>query len=243
MKRWIYVLIVMLSLNGCSAGKEKTITYEEDGYTYSDDASDFVLVSEAVPDVILEIRYYSTYNFVGDRIDGYEEPAALLTKEAARALKEVSDELLTKGYRLKIFDAYRPQKAVTHFVNWSLDSEDTRMKEYFYPELEKDVLFPLGYISAHSGHSRGSTVDLTLFDMTSGREVDMGGTFDYFGELSHPEYMDITEEQYANRMLLREVMINHGFMPIEEEWWHFTLENEPYPDTYFTFPVSSHSVK
>ncbi|MBR2825823.1 MAG: M15 family metallopeptidase [Solobacterium sp.] len=210
---------------------------------YSNDSSGFVLLSEAVPDVILEIRYYSTYNFVGERIDGYEEPIALITKEAAQALKEVSDELIEKGYRLKVFDAYRPQKAVNHFVKWAQDPSDTKMKEYFYPELEKDVLFPLGYIMEHSGHSRGSTIDLTLFDMTLEKEVDMGGTFDYFGELSHPDYKGITEEQYNNRMLLREVMIKHGFKPLEEEWWHFTLEDEPYPDTYFTFPVNSNSIK
>ena len=208
----------------------------------SDDPSDFVLLSEAVPDAILEIRYYSTYNFVGDRIDGYEEPLAMLTAEAAAALRKVSDELLGMGYRLKIFDAYRPQMAVTHFMNWALDTEDTRMKEYFYPDLEKDLLFPQGYIAEHSGHSRGSTVDLTLFDMNTEREVDMGGTFDFFGELSHPDYTGVTEEQYAMRMLLREVMIRHGFRPLEEEWWHFTLENEPYPDTYFTFPINSDSL-
>ena len=208
----------------------------------SDDSSDFVLLSEAVPDVILEIRYYSTYNFVGERIDGYEEPLAMLTAEAAAALKEASDELAGMGYRLKIFDAYRPQMAVTNFMNWALDPEDTRMKEYFYPELEKDVLFPQGYIAEHSGHSRGSTVDLTLFDMTTEREVDMGGTFDYFGQLSHPDYTEITEEQYAMRMLLREVMVKHGFRPLEEEWWHFTLEDEPYPNTYFTFPINSDSL-
>ena len=208
----------------------------------SDDSSDFVLLSEVVPDAILEIRYYSTYNFVGDRINGYEEPLAMLTAEAADALREVSDELMGMGYRLKIFDAYRPQMAVTHFMNWALDTEDTRMKAYFYPELDKDVLFPQGYIAEHSGHSRGSTVDLTLFDMTTEREVDMGGTFDYFGELSHPDYTGITEEQYANRMILREVMLKHGFKPLAEEWWHFTLENEPYPNTYFTFPINSDSI-
>ncbi len=230
----------LLGLAAFSANEEPAAA--EDGVILSDDASDFVLLSEAVPDAILEIRYYSTYNFVGDRIDGYEEPVALLTKEAAAALKEVSDDLVEQGYRLKIFDAYRPQMAVTHFMNWALDTDDVRMKEYFYPELEKDVLFPLGYIAEHSGHSRGSTVDLTLFDMTTEREVDMGGTFDWFGELSHPDYTDITEEQYANRMVLREAMLAHGFKPLEEEWWHFTLEDEPYPDTYFTFPVSSTSV-
>ena len=219
------------------------ITIAPDGRKLSDDASDFVLLSEAVPDAILEIRYYSTYNFVGERIDGYEEPLAILTKEAAMALKEVSDDLVEQGYRLKIFDAYRPQKAVDHFMEWALDAEDVRMKRYFYPELEKDVLFPLGYIAEYSGHSRGSTVDLTLFDMTTEKEVDMGGTFDYFGELSHPSYMDITEEQYQNRMILRDAMLAHGFKPIEEEWWHFTLADEPYTDIYFTFPVNSESVE
>ena len=215
----------------------------EDGTVLSDDASDFVLLSDAVPDAILEIRYYSTYNFVGARIDGYEEPVALLTKEAAAALKEVSDDVIAQGYRLKIYDAYRPQKAVDHFVRWAEDTADVKMKEYFYPDLEKDVLFPLGYIAEHSGHSRGSTVDLTLFDMKTEKEADMGGTFDFFGELSHPDYKDITEEQYANRMILREAMLRHGFKPLDEEWWHFTLENEPYPDTYFTFPVCRDSVQ
>ena len=214
----------------------------EDGRKLSNDSSDFVLLSEAVPDAILEIRYYSTYNFVGDRIDGYEEPVALLTKEAAKALQEVSEEVMAKGYRLKIYDAYRPQMAVDNFMAWALDADDTRMKEYFYPELDKTVLFPQGYIAEHSGHSRGSTVDLTLFDMETEKEVDMGGTFDYFGELSHPDYTDITDEQYANRMILREAMLNHGFKPLDEEWWHFTLKDEPFPDTYFTFPVNSESV-
>ena len=223
--------------------EEVTEVISEDGIKLSNDASDFVLLSEAVPDVILEIRYYSTYNFVGDRIDGYEEPVALLTKEAAAALKDASDELISLGYRLKIYDAYRPQKAVTNFANWAQDAGDTRMKEYFYPDLEKDVLFPQGYIAAHSGHSRGSTVDLTLFDMKTEKELDMGGTFDFFGELSHPDYTDITEQQYANRMLLREVMLKHGFKPLAEAWWHFTLADEPYPDTYFTFPVNSDSVR
>lgn len=209
----------------------------------SSDASDFVLLSEEVPDAILEIRYYSTYNFIGDRIDGYEEPVALLTKEAASALKEVSDDLKDQGYRLKIYDAYRPQEAVDHFVDWASDEEDDRMKAYFYPDLEKEDLFPSGYIAEYSGHSRGSTVDLTLFDMKEEKEVDMGGTFDFFGEISHPDYKEITEEQYENRMLLQEAMTSHGFKGVETEWWHFTLEEEPYPDTYFTFPVNSDSVE
>ena len=205
----------------------------------SDDSSGFVMLSEAVPDAILEIRYYSTYNFVGARIDGYEEPVAMLTKEAAQALKKVSDELITKGYRLKIYDAYRPQRAVTHFANWAKDLDDTKMKKYFYPDLDKSVLFKQGYIAYKSGHSRGSTLDLTLFDMNTEKEADMGGTFDFFGELSHPDYKNITEEQYNNRMILREAMMKHGFKPLAEEWWHFTLKDEPYPDTYFTFPVKT----
>lgn len=197
----------------------------------------FVHLAEAVPDAILEIRYYSTYNFVGDRIDGYEKPVALLTKEAAEALKAVSDDVKAQGYRLKIYDAYRPQRAVTHFMNWAKETSDTRMKEYFYPNLDKSVLFDQGYIAEKSGHSRGSTVDLTLFDMRTEKEVDMGGTFDWFGIESHPDYTQITEEQYANRMILREAMLRHGFKPLEEEWWHFTLKEEPYPDTYFDYPV------
>lgn len=202
------------------------------------DSSGFVVLSDVVPDIIQEIRYFSTYNFVGDRIDGYNEPMALMTREAALALKAVSDELKAKGYRLKIYDAYRPQRAVTNFVKWAENLNDKRMKDYFYPEVEKNRLFAEGYIAAKSGHSRGSTVDLTLFDMTTGKEVDMGGTFDYFGLLSHPDYKgNLTDQQRKNRWILREAMLRHGFKPLAEEWWHFTLRDEPYPDTYFDFPM------
>ena len=209
---------------------EKTVTM---------DASDFVLISDLVPGVIQEIRYHSTYNFIGDRINGYEEPCALLTKEAARALKDAAAELNVKGYRLKVFDAYRPAGAVRHFVMWGLEDTDIRMKPYFYPDLEKQELFSKGYIASNSSHSRGSTVDLTLFDMATGKEVAMGGAFDYFGELSHPDYKGITEEQYQNRMILQDAMVRNGFDIIDCEWWHFTLAREPFPDTYFEFPVSS----
>ena len=203
------------------------------------DPSGFVLLSDVIPHIVQEIRYFSTYNFIGDRIDGYEEPCALLTKEAARALKAVSNEMIVQGYRLKIFDAYRPACAVKHFVLWGLEDQDVRMKPYFYPDLEKQALFKEGYIAARSGHSRGSTVDLTLLDMRTGREVDMGSPFDLFSEVSHPDYRGITDEQYANRMMLQHVMVRCGFRPLDCEWWHFTLENEPYPDTYFEFPVSA----
>jgi D-alanyl-D-alanine dipeptidase len=207
------------------------------------DASGFVVLADYVPGIIQEIRYHSTFNFIGDRIDGYEEPCALLTKEAARALKEVSNEMIVRGYRLKVFDAYRPARAVRHFVLWGIEDLDLRMKPFFYPELEKQELFAKGYIASQSSHSRGSTVDLTLLDMTTGRELDMGGPFDLFSELSHPDYTGITEEQYENRMILQKEMIRKGFAPLECEWWHFTLENEPYPDTYFDFPVSAQYLK
>lgn len=203
----------------------------------TEDYSQFVNLAEVIPDVILEIRYYSTYNFVGARVDGYEEPVALITRQAADSLRAVSDDLLTQGYRLKIYDAYRPQCAVDHFVRWAADVNDTLMKPYFYPEVPRDSLFELGYIAKRSGHTRGSTVDLTLFDMATEKEVDMGGTFDWFGFESHPDFGDITVEQFQNRMILREAMLRHGFKAIDEEWWHFTLKDEPFPDTYFTFPV------
>ena len=205
----------------------------------TNDPSGFVLLADYVPGIIQEIRYYSTYNFIGDRIDGYEEPCALLTKEAARALKSVNNEMNAMGFRLKVFDAYRPATAVKHFVLWSIDDLDLRMKPFFYPDLDKEELFKRGYIASQSSHSRGSTVDLTLLDMTTGKEVDMGSPFDLFDEISHPDYQGITAKQYENRMMLRTAMMRHGFEPIYCEWWHFTLKDEPYPNTYFDFPVSA----
>ena len=203
------------------------------------DSSDFVLLSDYVPGIVQEIRYFSTYNFVGDRIDGYEEPVALLTREAARALKNVANEANVMGYRLKVFDAYRPARAVRHFVFWGIEDLDLRMKPFFYPNLEKQVLFQEGYIAKESSHSRGSTVDLTLLDMATGKEVDMGSPFDLFDPLSHPDNRDVTDEQYDNRMLLQNLMVRAGFVPIDCEWWHFTLGDEPFPETYFDFPVST----
>ncbi len=207
------------------------------------DPSGFVLLADFVPGIIQEIRYHSTYNFIGERIDGYEEPCALLTKEAARALKSAANELIVQGYRLKVFDAYRPACAVKHFVLWGIEDQDIRMKPYFYPDLEKQALFSEGYIAKQSSHSRGSAVDLTLLDMATGKEVDMGSPFDLFSEVSHPDYRGVTEMQYENRMLLQRVMVRNGFRPLDCEWWHFVLANEPYPDTYFDFPVSSEYLK
>ena len=218
--------------------------------------SRLVPLTDVVPDAILEIRYYGTYNFVGKRIDGYEQPTALLTKRAADSLRAVSDDVKALGYRLKIYDAYRPQQAVDHFVRWSKNTRDTLTKQYFYPDLPKSVLFRQGYIAGKSGHTRGSTVDLTLVDIQTGEDVDMGGTFDWFGPESHPDFCGnpvtgqytgnnrkspkgrtITAKQFANRMILRNAMLRHGFKPLSSEWWHFTLKDEPYPTTYFNIPV------
>ena len=211
--------------------------------TVTMDPSGFVLLSDYVPGIIQEIRYFSTYNFIGDRIDGYEEPCAILTKEAARALKAVSNELNAQGFRLKVFDAYRPASAVRSFVLWGIEDLDLRMKPYFYPDLEKHDLFEQGYIAKQSSHSRGSAVDLTLLDMKTGTEVDMGSPFDLFSEVSHPDSQAVSQEQFNNRMLLQKAMIRNGFLPIECEWWHFSLKDEPYPDTYFEFPVSAEYLK
>ncbi len=213
------------------------------------DDSQFVTLTDVIPDAILEIRYFGTYNFVGARIDGYLAPIAMMTRQAADSLHAVSDDVKALGYRLKIYDAYRPQMAVDHFVRWAEDVNDTLMRTYFYPNVPKDELFEREYIMAHSGHTRGSTVDLTLFDMNTEKELDMGGTFDWFGVESHPDFggnpdtgeytpnSGITAEQFAHRMILRRAMLAHGFKPMDTEWWHFTLRDEPFPDTYFTFPV------
>lgn len=209
----------------------------------TNDPSGFVLLSDYVPGIVQEIRYFSTYNFIGDRIDGYEEPVALLTKEAARALKAAANEVNSQGFRLKVFDAYRPACAVRHFVLWGIEDLDLRMKPYFYPDLEKQELFNRGYIAKQSSHSRGSAVDLTLLDMKTGKEVDMGSPFDLFSEKSHPDSKGVSDEQYENRMFLQKAMVRNGFLPLDCEWWHFVLADEPYPDVYFEFPVSSEYLK
>lgn len=240
-----YGIILSVLLFTCSCSSDNSKKAPEM------DSSQFVLVGEHIPDVILEIRYYSTYNFIGDRIPGYLEPVAILSRQAADSLKVVSDELRQQGYRLKIYDAYRPQCAVDYFMAWAEDTSDVRMKEYFYPELDKSVLVPQEYVARKSSHTRGSTVDLTLFDMKLQKDVDMGCTFDYFGVASHPDvlpgqeigaYRPITEEQYRNRMILQEAMVRHGFKIYECEWWHFTLKDEPFPDTYFNFPISTAAI-
>ena len=197
----------------------------------------FVHVTDAVPGAVLEIRYYSDNNFVGKRVDGYLAPTAILTSQAAEALAGVQADLKFFGLGVKIFDGFRPQRAVDHFVRWGADLKDTRMKAQYYPDVDKKNLFRDGYIAEKSGHSRGSTVDLTIINLSDGKELDMGGPFDFFGPPSWPGNLGIPAQARANRALLRAVMDRHGFRGITSEWWHFTLIDEPYPDTYFDFPV------
>lgn len=248
----IAVAAISLTIEGCNSPSTTSdqipiTTDSTSKLTEKDIPDNFVLITDVIPDAMLDIRYYSAFNFIGERIPGYEQPLAILSKEACDSLKVVADELRSKGLGIKIFDGYRPQCAVDAFMKWAADSLDVRTKEYFYPELEKAVLIPQDYISMQSSHTRGSTVDLTIFDKATQKDLDMGCTFDYFGRASNPDlqpgevaggYKPINEEQYNNRMMLRDVMLRHGFAPYISEWWHFTLNNEPFPETYFTFPVS-----
>ena len=197
----------------------------------------FVRVTDMAPDVLLDIRYYSAFNFLGARVDGYLAPVAVLSRPAALALARAAAAARDQGLALRIFDAYRPQAAADHFVRWAEDAADQKNKALFYPDVDKSRLFALNFIAAKSGHSRGSTVDLTLVNRMTGAELDMGSPFDFFGEISRHGTPCITNEQAANRNLLKSIMENAGFRPYPEEWWHYTLADEPYPDTYFTFPV------
>ena len=201
----------------------------------STDKSGFEKVSSKIYDAVYDMRYYSDYNFTGHRIDGYKAPVAYMTKEALKALSIAAQDLRTKGYRLLIWDTYRPQKAVDNFVEWINNPNDEGNKT-FYPNLKKSNLLKGGYIASKSGHSRGSTIDLTIIKQ-DGSFVDMGGTFDLFSEISHPAYAKLTAEQKKNRQILRDAMLKAGFKGISSEWWHYTLKNEPYPDTYFDFDV------
>lgn len=197
----------------------------------------FVYLKELIPDLRSDMRYYGSNNFIGRPINGYSMPRLILTKEAAEALKRVQDGLSRLGFGLMIYDAYRPQRAVDDFVEWAKNGEDTLMKEKFYPNIDKKDLFELGYIAEKSGHSRGSTVDLTIVSITTGKILNMGSEYDLFDERSHTDYQFITKNQHALRLLLKRRMEKEGFKSYEKEWWHFTLKDEPYPDTYFDFPI------
>jgi len=197
----------------------------------------FVKVTDSIPDLDVELRYYSENNFVGDTITGYHSNTLYLTKAAARQLKLVQDELQAQNLCLRVYDGYRPQRAVNHFGTWARDWNDTLKKSEFYPNVKKRNLFKSGYIASRSGHSRGSTVDLTIINGETGEPLDMGSPFDFFGEQSWLSYSEISEEQKKNRQLLKTVMLKHGFRHYPKEWWHFTLRGEPFPKTYFDFEI------
>ncbi len=221
----------------------------------------FVDVQKLIPSIKMDMRYFTPHNFVGKRIDGYNAPKCLLTIEAANALKKVQSDLKPFSFSLKIYDCYRPQRAVDHFVRWAKDTSDTTTKKEFYPTVDKSRLFADGYIAQKSGHSRGSTIDLTIIPLPAPAEetyrpgqelfpcflpaakrfgdnsLDMGTGFDCFHEHAHTATRDVGRDQRTNRLLLRSLMEKHGFVNYDLEWWHFTLKGEPFPDTYFDFPI------
>ena len=197
----------------------------------------FVYVNDVIPDLDVELRYYTTNNFVGDTIDGYNTNKLILTKQTAEALKLVQEELQDQNLCLKVYDGYRPQQAVNHFIRWAKELNDTVNKQIFYPNVEKRFLFKEEYIASRSGHSKGSTLDLTIIDGNTGVLLDMGSSYDFFGQKSWVNYEGISEEQKRNRQLLQTVMLKYNFRNYPKEWWHFTLRWEPYPKTYFDFPI------
>lgn len=197
----------------------------------------FVYIKDIAPAIEVSLSYYSTENFVGDTIQSYHSNVLILSQASAYALAKVQSELQSQNLCLLVFDGYRPQTAVNHFVKWARDLNDTIKKATYYPEVEKRHLFRDGYIASKSGHSRGSTVDLTLIDGNTGQPLDMGTPFDFFGIESAVDYLDLSDQQKANRATLQKAMQKHGFRNYPQEWWHFTLRNEPFPDTYFDFPV------
>ncbi len=197
----------------------------------------FCYVQDEIPGIHRELRYWTSENFIGRPIDGYERPVPILTCAATYALSDVESELNKQGLGLLIYDGYRPQRAVDHFVRWARDTRDTLQKNAYYPAVPKSKLFEQGYISSRSGHTRGSTVDLTIIELDTEEPLDMGGPYDFFGELSHHSYPHITDAQKANRTLLKSTMSKHGFRPYSKEWWHYTLRGEPFADQYFDFVV------
>ena len=186
--------------------------------------------------IIVDLKYYSTENFTGQFVEGYLSNTAILTKESALALSNAQDDFNKLGYSLILYDAYRPQRSVDFFVQWSKNPYDTINKRIYYPDIKKSELFELGYIASKSGHSRGSTVDVSLIEISTNKVLDMGTIFDYFGIESHTFFNDISEKQKSNRLILYEIMSNNGFKNYSKEWWHFTLKNEPY-QKYFDFLV------
>ena len=232
MKSWQYQRLLVCFLLSCL------------GFSMNDNAysqrlpAGFVYVDQVVPELRTDLRYRLADNFVGATVDGYAGARAILTQQAAQALGLAQAELRSQGLGLLIFDAYRPQRAVNHFARWAKDLSDTAMKQRYYPEVEKTELFSQGYIAARSGHSRGSTVDLTLVSLSPPfQQLDMGTVFDFFSPKSWLGATGLTATQEQNRALLQRTMKKYGFTPYSKEWWHFTLEPEPFPDTYFDFEI------
>ena len=197
----------------------------------------FVYARDVINDLDIELRYFSVNNFVGDTIEGYHSNKLIITKETADKLMLVQEELQSQNLCLKVYDGYRPQRAVNHFIRWARDLNDTINKSQFYPDVAKANLFKEEYIASRSGHSRGSTLDLTIINVITGEPLDMGSPYDFFGQQSWVDYQSISETQKMNRQLLQTVMLKHGFRNYPKEWWHFTLRGEPFPETYFDFVV------
>ena len=226
MMRAAIAAIVLLA--GCAHGQLR----DEAGRAALSDAG------QAVPGLLVDMRYFASENFVGRPIAGYEAPVCLLTHQAIAALARVQAQLTEFGLGLKVFDCYRPARAVADFAAWARHPADQKRKTDYYPNVDKSRLFELGYIAERSGHSRGSTLDVTLVDAKTGAELDLGGAYDLFDTRSWPGEQGVGAQARANRMLLQDVMTAAGFRPLKEEWWHFTLDQEPYPDTYFDFLVT-----
>ncbi|MDC0910139.1 M15 family metallopeptidase [Flavobacteriaceae bacterium] len=206
--------------------------------SFSQSSDGFIDIKEYIPSIIIDLKYATDDNFTGRVVKGYESPKGLLTYEAAHRLKIIQTILNNSGYSLKIYDAYRPQRSVNHFINWSKNQSDTLKKSYFYPNILKSNLFDLGYIATNSSHSRGSTVDITIVEISSGKEIDMGSAYDFFGLKSSHDYENISITQKNNRKLLFDVMTKNGFSSYPKEWWHYTLIDEPFPTTYFDFIIN-----
>jgi D-alanyl-D-alanine dipeptidase len=197
----------------------------------------FSYLSEVDESIQQELRYFSSNNFIGKKIDGYNKNTVIISNAAANALKKVQAELKQMGLSLKVYDAYRPQQSVDHFVRWAKKLNDTLMKQSYYPTIRKSDLFQLGFIASKSGHTRGSSVDLSIVEIKTNKEIDMGSSYDFFGATSHSFHKKLSSRQEKNRMLLRNIMIKNGFKPYDKEWWHFTLVDEPFPNTYFNFDI------
>jgi len=204
-----------------------------------DRPEDFVDISLEISGIVTDVKYFTGDNFVGEKIEGYNAPIILLTRRATTALGRVQKQLMEKGYGLKVYDGYRPKRAVEHFIRWINEDEDGKTNELYYPGMTRQEVFQGGFIVKESSHTRGSTVDLTVINLETGEEVDMGGFFDFFSEISYSDYDHLSIEQSKNRVQLRYLMRSEGFEPMQQEWWHFTLADEPYPQTYFDFPIET----